>query len=314
MYYQTMTSINPVFIIGAPRSGTTFLASLLDETDYGAPFETQFIIKYYKKLDKYGDITEYNNFCRLINDILKERAVRQHRIDIDIKAFYEKMAGNITYSEIVNQLCLMISSKYGNTNWGDKTPSYIIDLDILYELFPDAKYLYIIRDGRDVALSLLQKEWGPNNFYYAAKYWKACNSKYELINKMKNEGKLLSLKYEYLVDDVVSNVKNTYSFLNIDYSQLDMEAMKSRVISGNYYKWKSRMSDGQIKVFDCVAYDILKQFDYEISAPVESLKIPGYKRILYFLHEKFLYSCHMFKMNVIDGLRIRFFGMEPFAD
>ena len=51
-----------VFIIGAPRSGTTLLASLLANTISGPPFEPHFITKYYKKLDDYGDITQLNNF------------------------------------------------------------------------------------------------------------------------------------------------------------------------------------------------------------------------------------------------------------
>ena len=41
-----------VFILGAPRSGTTFLASLLTHTRFKAPFETHFIPKFYKKLSE----------------------------------------------------------------------------------------------------------------------------------------------------------------------------------------------------------------------------------------------------------------------
>ena len=66
-----------LFILGSPRSGTTFLASLLRPTAYGSPFETQFILKYHNKLDSYGDITQLCNLTRLINDISKERAIAQ---------------------------------------------------------------------------------------------------------------------------------------------------------------------------------------------------------------------------------------------
>lgn len=53
-----MQNCTQIFILGAPRSGTTFLASLLELTFFGKPFETPFITKYYKLLADYGDITK----------------------------------------------------------------------------------------------------------------------------------------------------------------------------------------------------------------------------------------------------------------
>ena len=72
-----------LFIIGSPRSGTTFLASLLKPTRFGAPFETQFILKYLAKLPEYGDIHQPAVFKRLVADICKERAIAQWQVDID---------------------------------------------------------------------------------------------------------------------------------------------------------------------------------------------------------------------------------------
>ena len=72
----------PIFIIGCPRSGTSLLARFLEPTIYGAPIETHFITKYKKKLSNYGELENFENFNKLLNDILKERPVMQWKINI----------------------------------------------------------------------------------------------------------------------------------------------------------------------------------------------------------------------------------------
>lgn len=72
-----MISKEPLFILGCPKSGTTLLASIFTDTTYGAPFESHFITKYYKKLSTYGDLNNKLNFKRLINDIANERYIQQ---------------------------------------------------------------------------------------------------------------------------------------------------------------------------------------------------------------------------------------------
>ena len=302
----------PIFILGAPRSGTTFLASLLKRTDYGAPFETHFITKYYKKLANYGDINVYENFQNLLTDILNERAVQQWRLKIDHKAFFKELGSSFSYSQLVNELCLKASQQKGFTFWGDKTPNYLVDVEILYKLFPDSKYIHIVRDGRDVTLSLLEKDWGPNNVYYSASYWVALNQEYDCFENLRSSNNLYQLKYEDLIDDVEKHIKDIYAFLNIDYTDNDLRELAVTVKPGNYNKWKNHMTIRQIKTFDKMASDTLKRFDYEISA--EQGEVSLIWRAIYFLHNVVFRIRHLFIINVIDGIKIKFFGKEPFAE
>lgn len=306
-------SINePIFILGAPRSGTTFLASLLKKTDYGPPFETQFITKYYKKLDHYGDINIYENFENLLTDILDERAVQQWRLDINYKDFFGELGSQITYPQLVNKLCLKASQKKGFICWGDKTPDYLVDIEILYKLFPNSKYIYIVRDGRDVALSLFEKDWGPNNVYYSASYWVALNQNHDCIGKLKALNNLHYLKYEDLLDNVEKHIREIYAFLDMKYEEKDLRDLSTTVKSGNYNKWKNRMTARQINTFDNIAANTLKRFDYETST--EQGKISSIWRAIYFLHNAVFRARHLFIINVVDGIKIKFFGKEPFAE
>ena len=116
-------NVKPLFIIGCPRSGTTFFASLLELTDYGRPFETHFIPKYYKRLDRYGDLRIKNNARRLLRDILAERPVQQWKLNVDVDAFLCER-GNMSYAELAREVCTLHARQKGKSTWGDKTPRY----------------------------------------------------------------------------------------------------------------------------------------------------------------------------------------------
>lgn len=304
--------MEPVFILGAPRSGTTFLASLLKATCYGKPFETQFITKFYKRLPEYGALDEKENFNRLIEDILSERAVQQWKLKLDLDSFYRDQKGDFSYASIVNNLCMSRNGALGLSAWGDKTPHYIGNFEIIYKLFPQAKFIYIVRDGRDVALSLLKKNWGPKNIYACAKLWKRLNKYRKEFETLEDNRQLIRLSYERLLDNVEGNAARIYGFLQQDYNETELKKFCSTVKPGNYHKWKSQFNKRQLKVFDSVAADTLTRFGYESFSPECELNFIS--RLGYNLHNKMFHLIFLFETNIIDTFKIRFLGKEPFAE
>jgi hypothetical protein len=302
----------PIFILGAPRSGTTFLASMLKQTKYGAPFETHFITKYYKQLHKYGDLDIYENYFKLISKMLEERPVMQWQLHFDIYENFKRLKPNIQYKDIINQICLSAAHKNNKNCWGDKTPHYINDIEIIYNLFPDSKYLYIVRDGRDVALSLLKKPWGPNNIYECAEYWKKLNAKEDVLKVLANKGQLYSLRYEDLLDNTQWHTKNIYKFLNEEITETTINQIARNVKKGNYGKWKSELTESQIKIFENIAAKDLMRFGYTVKYHKEDINIG--KKIFYKAHHRILLLKYLFTINVIDGFKIKFLGKQPFAD
>lgn len=302
----------PIFILGAPRSGTTFLASLLEKTVYGAPFETHFITKYYSKLESYGDINNFKNFERLLNDILSERAVMQWDLTIDKKIFFQQFNGDVKFALLADKLCFMAAQKKGYQGWGDKTPGYVGDFSVIEELFPDSKYLYIVRDGRDVALSLMQKDWGPNNVYYCAEYWAHLNRNSSSLLELRDKGQLYYLRYEDLLDNVEFYIDEIYKFLDMEYTQEDLLELSKTVQKGNYNKWKKHMSNFQIQIFENMASGTLRKFGYETSH--EEKNIFFLYKLGYKLHNLVYRARHLFIVNVIDTFKIKFLGKSPFAE
>jgi hypothetical protein len=312
-----MTQLTPngrIFILGAPRSGTTFLASLLRKTRYGSPFETHFITKYFKRLDRYGDLSDRDNFIKLANDLLSERPVMQWRLDTSAEELFRQLAPIPSLGTLTDQLLLMARREKNSQSvaWGDKTPHYLADWPILLKLFPDAKFILIVRDGRDVALSLLQKTWGPSTTIECARYWEKLNREKAALEKQLNPKHLYSLSYEQLIKSPQEHVLKLYEFLNEPMPVDEVDGLTASTKQQNSGKWRTSMSPRQKRQFEAVAGQQLRALGYPLSCNDARL-YPGeltLNRVLEAVNRlKFL-----FHANVVDGFKIRFLGKEPFAE
>lgn len=115
----------PVFILGCPRSGTTYLGNVLETMPEASYYFEPAILKYYTRL------------------------------------IYEKKAP-MGQTRILYHLCLrslLLASPGTGPRIVEKNPNHLWVAETLCEIFPDAQFIIISRDARDTALSLLQKPW-----------------------------------------------------------------------------------------------------------------------------------------------------------
>ena len=112
---------------------------------------------------------------------------------------------DFSFAGVFDSIMSTWTIKNGKKRWGEKTPHHIYYWDEIAKIWPDAKIIHIYRDGRDVALSLLNARFGPKTVYANAKYWK----KYlDQVNKVKNKvskDTYFEISYENLLD----NAENT---------------------------------------------------------------------------------------------------------
>ena len=71
--------------------------------------------------------------------------------------------------ELIGRVFQISCRRARKSRWGDKTPRYVTDISRLHRVFPGAKFVHIIRDARDVCLSLRQA-W-RHTWHYSAEYW-----------------------------------------------------------------------------------------------------------------------------------------------
>jgi hypothetical protein len=302
---------SPVFVLGCPRSGTTLMSRVLSGSVYGKPTETHFITKYYKRLDRYGDLGTRDCFRKLASDILSERPVMQWKLAVSPDDLWD-VCERHDYAGLVHGIMQVRSTARGYESWGDKTPHYLLDLDLLVRLFSEARFIYVVRDGRDVTLSLLQRTWGPNNVYSCAVYWREYNRPRRTMELLASQGRWIRLRYEDLLRDPRRVYREVHEFLDQPVDEASGRRLAESVQSRNFGKWRERMRPAEIRLFESVAAGTLERFGYETSG--EEVPVAAATRWWWQSHNAALRFKELVRLNTIEAIRIRCFGKEPFAE
>jgi hypothetical protein len=287
------------------------LAGLLNRTPWGDAFETHFIIKYYRALSRYGDLSEPKAFHRLAGQILSERPIAQRKLGLTPEGLYESVARH-DYPSLVDAVGRAYGRVEGHPSWGDKTPHYITDVDILHSLFPRSKMLYIVRDGRDVAMSLLEKTWGPATVYTCAHNWQHENEPRPILSTLRSQGLLHDVRYEDLLATPRQTLAAIISFLDQDLPKDALNELTASIRPTNAGKWERRMRPADVRLFESIAGETLRRFGYPVTH--QSIPVGSLAAMRYTAQDTMKHMRNLFVMNVVDTIRIKFFGKEPFAE
>lgn len=268
---QSIQQKPPIFIIGCQRSGTSFLFKVLGEIlDIGFGRDNTLFLQFYNDLGNYGDLHDDENLQRLLNDIASSPVFskRFKKLPINRKDFLSCLTDR-EYPAIVRNIYAYWAQEIGKSRWGGKTPDYSGRLTQLQQLFPDVRIIHIVRDGRDVALSLYGQPWGPKDAYLAAYYWK---QRVILGSSEKTTvgDTFLEITYEDLLGTPEKTFQQILDFLR--FSDIDphqkmaefKEKIVPKIMQNNKIKWKSRLSRNEIRLFEIVAGDVLEKYGYEI--------------------------------------------------
>ncbi len=196
-----------------------------------------------------------------------------------------------TYRGVLDSVFGQLAKHLGMPRWGDKTPDYNNHLEMLYELFPDAKYVHVVRDGRDVALSLQHVHFGPNSMFLAARDWQDQVVRVAtFVAGLPNE-QVLELRYEDLLCDPVGSFMGLADFLDVEDGDGELAAsieqhMVPKLNRANHDKWKSLLSESDREIFDRVAARELQMYGYETVVD-EPGELPGrLRRALWYCEDK----------------------------
>lgn len=165
---------SPLFIVGVHRSGTTLLRYMLSSSPrIYIPPESDFIPRFFGH--RPDDRLDRERVAQMLDLIFtRYRFAKEWQGEPpDADRFLQEMDVP-TPSAFLDTLYRQYARQHGAVRWGDKTPIYTSYLHLIHDLFPQAQFIHVIRDGRDVALSTLDK-WGQTEFhvdiYYAARIW-----------------------------------------------------------------------------------------------------------------------------------------------
>ena len=267
------TRTTPVLVIGQPRSGTTIFARMIRKylkVNFGP--ESQFFLRFARTIHQHGDLGQEGHLRSLIADIAAERCFQrnQFRFTVDVEAALRDVP-EPTLSAVIDTVFRQFARHNGMTRWGDKTPEYLWDLPTLYRLFPDAQFIHLVRDGRDVALSNAHVHFGPRNPVMSAVNWRKQMELAERFAAGLPREQYHELRYEDFLTDPVTHFAHLIDYLGIS----DPDGALIRFIAdhigdelkaGNFRKWKTRYSRRQQINYERVAGEHLRRHGYETIA------------------------------------------------
>lgn len=152
----------------------------------------------------------------------------------------------------------------------ERTPEHVRCLDLIGEVYPDAAVVHIIRDGRDVARSLLSQEWGPATMEEAAEEWRASVEAGRASGR--NLERYREVRYEELLADPVAGLTDLFSWFGLDATseavqagleeagvRYNVDPSAPAVAAG---KWRDTLTPDDVAVFERVAGETLSSLGY----------------------------------------------------
>jgi hypothetical protein len=281
-----MKKLNPIFIIGLPRSGTTLLSTMLNVADgVHFPEETHLFIqksRYNKHSNYFKNKISFGEFY-----FSKRREYnRKETISPGMIAKFNSLPSDKRKFEFV----LALKGQKKETVLCEKTPIHMECVDAIQAIYPNAKFILMVRDPRDIFNSLLKVEWS-----FLFPYRKRINLFKKLI-ALSQLDEVYPVKYEDLILNPKEELSKLCDFLSIDfdekmhthfndtkYSNFDLkhEPWKAnntkQLDPSNLYKWKDDTSGLSTYVSTKLKNEI-DYFNYESMTAnrkiVPSLKYP----------------------------------------
>jgi hypothetical protein len=274
----------PFFIVGIGRSGTTLLRLMLhNHPRLAIPYESHFITDYQGRESEYGDLNQDENLHQLIHDILNEELLLKWDHSFSQDEVYQRVKSR-TLTGVFDAVYQSYANAKGKTRWGDKS-DYLDRMHLINQVFPDARFIHIIRDGRDVANSVLKMSWGPKDIVQAAEWWHEHIRLGRCMGSILGAERYMEVRFEDLVSQPVEQLKRICAFLQEDYDPAMLEYHKSSAVAipsdrkdqhynadsppktARIFAWKTEMSPAHVAIFNSIAAPSLKAMNYEIQAP-----------------------------------------------
>jgi len=275
----------PVFIVGCPRSGTSYLYHLLLSAGGFAEYRTQMNV--FDVLEPiYGDLGVLKNRKAAIDEWLRSKGFEVSGLDADeIKA--KLLAECRGASDFIRIIMEEVARKQGVDRWADSTPTNVPHMLRIKRDFPDAQFVHIIRDARDVVLSLDKRGWTrplpwdkKRSMAVAGVYWEWIVRKGRELGARIGAQDYCEVRYEDLVDKPRETLVQLGEFLHhdLDYDRIQrssvgsvkkpLTAFKGELQQGSFApvgRWKREFPPEQLALLESLVGDYLQELGYTLS-------------------------------------------------
>jgi hypothetical protein len=315
---------DPFFIVGNDRSGTTMLRLIVDRGPEAAvPPESMYLTDFTPAFDA-GEPHDAAAAQRLMRQIWEHPKVRLWELDGAPPAVPDGLTGEDAFRFIAAAPFEAYAARHGKRRWGDKTPHYVHHVDYLLRLWPRARFVVLVRDGRDVALSLRRMPFGPNNAWAAAQWW-ARGIRAGAAAARAHPGSVLTIRYEDLAQRPAEEVRRLCEFLALSYTD-DMLALEhvdpTRIVpdqaawfptlfdginTSAVGRWRREMGARDRRIFAALAGAELEQCGYEVEHAAGPALTPRQERWFHY-HNELMRNVNFMRLRLVQerGRELRF--------
>lgn len=270
----------PIFIGGSKRGGTTLLRKIISaHSKITIPPPGWFYHFIFPYLHTYGDLNKDKNILELIEDFLQIPLVCKYWNLKKNSSEILSLLPERSFRGVLYKFFNLYGKRFNTPLWGSKSPSNVFWFKDIYQDFPEAKFILLYRDGRDVSVDLVETYWGPSNLFSACLLWKSYTCAMIESKKYLKQNSFYEVYYEDLVENPQNTIKGICKFLNIKYEssmlkyyernsdnfmKKEYHQKASKPITTKYvgiYK-KLSLNDRQLQIK--VIGDILKKLKYKI--------------------------------------------------
>ena len=226
-------SDGPFFIVGSERSGTTLLMAILGHhTRLAVPEVTWYYPRFRAFLHTYGDLEPPANFRTLVAEMIFGLKTPFFGLGLNpasiVDELIEQTCAN-TFAGAYAAILRLYARAVGKPRWGEKTPHNLFYVREILADFPDARFVHLVRDGRDVAVEQLRSAFGPRNVYAAALIWRRTQEVAARWRAELSPERWLDVRYEELAARPEEVVREVTRFLSEDYQPAVLDFHRGEV-------------------------------------------------------------------------------------
>ena len=285
---------SPVFVVGCHRSGTNLLYDTLLSAG-GFAIYRGYLPVYKMLIPRFGDLDNPQNRKRLVNTWLRSKGFR--RSGLDAQQLTDKLLAECRNGgDFIRVVMDEIARNQGVVRWAVYDPDNLLHMQRIKADIPEALFIHVIRDGRDIALSLSKMQgftpfpWNRKSrgLRETALYWEW------MVRKGRQYGTLIGndyieVRYEELTTQPESVLSRLGNFLDhdLDYERIQRTKLGRLSESNSSFRqeaaekqsnpvnrWRERLSPREVAGLEAMVGDCLTEFGYPLSLP-EQQRRPG---------------------------------------
>ena len=284
-----MSKCVPIILLASERSGTNLLRAMVSShSKVSSPPPAGMVGALAGRAFHYLSPLKPLHKKELVDDViaLTKAHLSPWGIDINPQVLLEKQNA-VSFWHIFKSINDIYAEEEGNMFWFSKEPDLF---NYVYEIklhMPDVKFIYMARDGRDVAASMLKGGVHANHISGAAHIWSS--NQRACLNALSDtllSDSMFAIKYEDLITDAEVVMQDLMKFIGLDYESSQIEYYKNKNIIEhskksefwtniskplnplNKEKYKNNLSVKQIEIFEGIAWDEMQSLNYPLVSNV----------------------------------------------